>query len=255
MLAKLATGFPHRDGVRREKPQRARLAPPGVPQGSDVTTNEHRLALLDAACREMTVADIKKFTICIDPGYPAYVEQLTTVLRSKGRQGLDDVDWEPIFASTTDEPADDAALRRYRIFLAAIGCLHLESIDHNAIAITLVEEASRELHTARLSYDALEELARELSAFHDRDAAFVLLGCVLLAGSAAQDERALPPLVTRLRAEEARHHGNAKRKWRAAFLWSCTNARHTFPRWERCIERMLPSPSSLDGLRAELLGA
>ncbi|MBK7535313.1 MAG: hypothetical protein IPI49_08030 [Myxococcales bacterium] len=234
-----------------------------------MTPTEHRRALLAAACRETTIDHIKKYTICIDPGYPTYVAQLTTVLQSGGRRGINDVDWEPIFHAIGGEPVEDVDLRWYRLFLAAIGCLHpllSELLAPNAIAITIVEESSLESPLARLCYHALEETAQQLSAHDDRETAFVLLGCLLVAGDAAMDAQVRPLLESRLRQEEARHHGSARPKGRPAFLWTCTRAREAFPRWERCIARALPSASSSHGLeglegleglrdlRAELLG-
>lgn len=215
----------------------------------------HRRALLEAACRSVTVDDIRAHTIGIDPGYPAYVERLTAVRASRGQRGLDAVDWEPIFHALGDEPSDDVARRRYRIFLAATGALHPalgELISPNEVAVTLVEEGAHDPRLARRCHDALEELSHELCAFDDREAAFVLLGCVLLAPGIGQPEHALVAMVERLRDEEAKHRGAGKRKARPAFLWSCTSARRAFPRWRRCIEQHLPT--SLADLRVELLG-
>lgn len=215
----------------------------------------HRRALLEAACRQLTSSDVEEHTICIDPGYPAYVGQLTVVLKSRGAHGVAAVEWEPIFHATGAEPSDSPTIGRYRILLAAVGSLrpaYGEWIAPSAIAVTLVEEACRDRGLARLAHDALEEFSLELGRLGHCEAVFAILGCVLLA-PAGRPESALAPLVERLREEEQRHHGTGKRRAKAAFLWSCTRDRRTFARWRRGIEQHLCS--SLGALRAELLGA
>lgn len=215
----------------------------------------HRRALLETACRQLTISDLAAHTICIDPGYPAYVDQLTVVLESRGAHGVAAVEWEPIFHATSAEPSESPSFGRYRVLLAAIGSVHPacgEWFSPGAIAVTLVEEACRDRGLARLAHDALDELSLALGELGHREAVFAILGCVLLA-PAARHESELPALVERLREEEQRHHGTGKRKAKAAFLWSCTRDRRTFVRWRRSIEEHLSS--SLGSLRAELLGA
>lgn len=215
--------------------------------------SEHRRALLELASRSLTRADLEAHTVCIDPGYPAYVERLSDVLAARGARGIAAVDWEPIFHSTAAEPSEDLTARRYRVFVAAIGSLHPacgDWISPGAIAVTLVEEGARERALARLCRAALEELSGELEEHSHCETAFALLGCVLLASAAGQPAEAL---VERLREAEALHHGAGKRRGRAAFLWSCTRERGPFGRWRRCIEQHLPLASSLASLRGDLL--
>lgn len=212
---------------------------------------EHRRALLDLACQSLTLADLEAHTVCVDPGYRAYVEQLSAVLVARGARGIAQVDWEPIFHSTAAEPSEELSAHRYRVFAATIGSLHPacgDWISPGAIAVTLVEEAGRERALARRCQAALEELSWELDERGHCETAFVLLGGVLLSAAAGQPPDAL---VERLREAEARHHGAGKRRGRAMFLWSCTRERGPFRRWRRCIEQHL-SPS-LAALRGELL--
>lgn len=209
---------------------------------------EHRRALLDLACQPLTLADLEAHTVCVDPGYRAYVEQLSAVLVARGARGIAQVDWEPIFHSTAAEPSEELSAHRYRVFAATIGSLHPacgDWISPGAIAVTLVEEAGRERALARRCQAALEELSWELDERGHCETAFVLLGAVLLSAATGQPPDAL---VERLREAEARHHGAGKRRGRAMFLWSCTRERGPFRRWRRCIEQhRSPSLAALSG--------
>lgn len=215
-----------------------------------------RRALLGRACRLIRDADIEAHTICIDPGYPGYVERLVAVRRSNGESGVDQTDWEPIFHATHDDPDpnETEAQRRFRLFTAAIGILHplcAELLAANPLAITLVEFASAEPSWAAEVYAALDELRDSLRFYYEDEAPFASLACLLIACRSNLEDVDLPALADRVFEDESRHHGRHRPKH--GFLWSCTNHRKAFPRWKQRVEEDLPDTPQLAPLRNALL--
>lgn len=225
----------------------------------DVTA---RRALLDHARRFVSVADIETCAIAIDPGYPAYVDELASV-QSRGSDAVANVEWEVIFHALHDDPetkTDPDQFRRYRMFIAAIGSFHLllgDLISSNEVAISLVEDACALADAAwfALVYAALDELVVTLRADHDPDVPFVVLGSLLVASAARRSNDELSALAVRVFDDEATHHGRARKepKRDAVFLWDCTSAARA-DRWKRAVAQHLPSSTqSLASLRTVLL--
>ena len=212
--------------------------------------NDARHALLRLACAQVDQSIVNTCTICIDPSYPDYVSQLSTVAHSKGARGIEKVDWEPIFhAMHPDKGTEsDPAHRRFRLFTAATGTLHPllgELLSVNSIAVTLVECALSESTWTPAIYSALEELHASLETLYEDETAFVSLACLLIA------IRSRPDAVTRWAGQfkDDAFQRQGRHRPKAAFLWSTTNFRRAFPRWRGLIKTHLKAPE----LRAELL--
>lgn len=220
----------------------------------------HRKQLLDEARQRVSVADIEACAISIDPGYPSYVEQLTTVRRTGG--SVDHVDWEVLFHATRDNPLeqpDPDQYRRYRVLAAAVSALHFslrDLLSPTDVAVSLVEDAVALADRAlmALAYAALRELAEELGECYDRGTPFVWLAALLLGAAAGRDDAELSALALRVFDEEARFQGAPRRPRENRFLWRCSTSRLDEERWMRAIEMLLPSSTqSLASLRTVLL--
>ncbi len=239
----------------------------------DVTA---RRALLDHARGFVSVADIETCAIAIDPGYPAYVDELTSV-QARGSDAVASVEWEVIFHALHDDPdtmADLDQFRRYRMFIAALASFHPmlgELIAPSDVAISLVEDACALSDAAwfALAYAALDELVVALRANHDLAVPFVVLGSLLVASAARRSDDELSALALRVFDDEAEYtrrsvavslHGRPPRSAQqkptrdTTFLWgSCTSA-NPANRWTRAVAQHLPcSTQSLASLRTVLL--
>jgi hypothetical protein len=219
-----------------------------------------RRRLLDEARQRVSAADIEACAIAIDPSYPRYVEQLTTVLRTGA--SIERVDWEVMFHATRDDPdaqPEPDRYRRYRVLAAAVGALHpalAELVSPTDVAISLVEDAVAlaDLVLTAPAYAALRELAEELGERHESDAPFVWLAALLLGATAGCDDAELSALALRVFDEESRFQGHRKRSREKRFLWRCARSKLDEERWMRAIEMHLPSSTqSLASLRTVLL--
>lgn len=208
-----------------------------------------RRALLERACGLTTDADVREHTICIDPGYPRYVQRLLVVRRSHGKAGIEDTDWEPIFHAARDS-SETESFDRYRLFTATIGLLHPscpELLAANPLALVFVDFAAARPDWAPAIYSALDELHRSLSFSSEDETPFAALACLLVA-STAQLDVDLDALTERVFDE-------ATIRTDETLLWSCTNHTDAFPRWKARVERMPTSSESLRSLRNALLGS
>jgi hypothetical protein len=223
-------------------------------------STERRTQLLRHVHKWVSNSDIEACTIAIDPGYPAYVEQMKTVARTG--TDADKVDWEVVFHATSDDPMTQPTptqFRRYRMLAAAVGTMHpslAELVSPTQVAISLVEDvvALADPDLMALAYAALHELADELDASYENDTPFVWLAALLVGAVGDRDETELSALAVRIFDEEARFLSNNERTRKKPFLWRCAKCSLDEVRWMRAIEAHLPtSTQSLASLRTALL--
>jgi len=219
--------------------------------------------LFDYALGCVTPDDIADFAPS-DPGYPAYVSAWRQILATGSLPAEADFDITETVGLTqwvdAKRETDPRRFRRFRVFTNAVA-LAMGTADDadddafppNYTVISLIDDAAalEDPDLWRLLLPAFEAAFAAWRRQPSEEAAFALLGVLLVRAQQGEPEAMLESLAERLIEEEAR----CPHRVASIFLFGCTYYTQLNESWKRHVRELLPAASpSLSLIRDALRG-